>query len=163
MELSEAEHRLKFTLPLRHRQAILDLADPRHRACDFLTLSDNKPGNIHWTNEFLRSSKFGDPWPDFLIAFASNGCGDYCAYDTRDNPPSIIYIDPDSTVQENLQASDKLCYESFENWYESEVAPLACQGCGSPDARFEASHDKKWLLRICPACGFQERAIAVDT
>jgi hypothetical protein len=53
----------------------------------------------------------------FLVAFASNGCGDYFAYDLRSDPPRIIYTDPDCTVAENLAAEDKLEYGSFDEWY----------------------------------------------
>jgi hypothetical protein len=162
MELSEIESRLKFTFPPRHRQAILDSGDPIHRACDFLVLSDSRHGDIFLQNEWMQSSEFGDPWPDFLIAFASNGCGDYFAYDTRQNPASIIYIDPDNTVAENLQAADKICYESFEDWYESQIAPNLCRRCQSREARFEASEDRRFLLRVCPKCGFQERTTVIE-
>ena len=57
--------------------------------------------------------------PPFLVAFASNGCGDYFAYDLRSELPRITYMDPDHTVAENLEAEDKLEYESFEQWYAS--------------------------------------------
>ena len=76
------------------------------------------------TNAWLHSSEVHDPWPDFLVAFASNGCGDYFAYDTRQWPVTIIYIDPDRTVRENLSDTDedKLRYDSFESWYGSYVS-----------------------------------------
>ena len=67
-----------------------------------------------------------EPWPDFLIAFASNGCGDYFAYDTRQIPANIIYIDPDNTIEENFRTSDNIRYDSFEDWYESEIEPQSC-------------------------------------
>jgi len=110
MELHEIESRLKFVFPARHRQALLDPGDRIHEACEFLALSDadNQHNDILRENEWIHSSDFGDPWPEFLIAFASKGCGDYFAYDTQQNPASIMYIDPDNYVEENLQASDKL-------------------------------------------------------
>ena len=117
MEILDVESRLKFTFPARHRQALLDSSDPIHEACAFLTLSD-----IVSQNDWIHGSEFGEPWPDFLIAFASNQCGDYFAYDTRQHPASIIYIDPDKTVAENLETPDKLCHDTFEHWYESYVA-----------------------------------------
>ena len=117
MEISDVESKFKFTFPERHRQALLDFSDPIHEACAFLDLSD-----IVRENDWIHGPKCGDPWPDFLIAFASNQCGDFFAYDTRQNPASIIYIDPDNTVGENLESSDKLSYATFEHWYESYVA-----------------------------------------
>ena len=124
MELSDAENRLKFTFPERHRHALLNSSDPIHEACAFLVLSDSDDfhANICHKNEWIHSSDFGDPWPEFLIAFASNQCGDYFAYDTREHPATIIYIDPDKTVEENLRDTDRLCYETFEQWYKSYVA-----------------------------------------
>jgi hypothetical protein len=63
-----------------------------------------------------------DPWPEHLVAFASNGCGDYFAYDLRSDPPAIIYIDLDLTVRENLESPDKLIHASFEEWREAKLA-----------------------------------------
>jgi len=123
MELQEIESRLKFVFPARHRQALLDLGDRIHEACEFLVLSDSddRHNSILSENEWIHSSDFDNPWPEFLIAFASNGCGDYFAYDTQQNPASIIYIDPDISVEENLQASDKLCFETFVDWYKDQI------------------------------------------
>jgi hypothetical protein len=162
MELSEVESKLKFTFPVRHRQAILDSNDPIRRACDFLILSDNRHSDLLLRNEWMHSSEFGNPWPDFLIVFASNGCGDYFAYDTRQTPASIIYIDPDDTVEKNLQSSGKLCYGTFEEWYKSAIEPYTCRRCKSHEARFEELEGGECLLRVCPRCGFRERAIAID-
>src|SRR5438034_1068785 len=104
MELSEIESTLKFTLPPRHQQAILDTSDPIRQRCDFLVTREQCEWlDIVRTNAWLHNSEVHDPWPNFLIAFASNGCGDYFAYDTRRWPVTIIYIDPDRTVQENLK------------------------------------------------------------
>jgi hypothetical protein len=73
-------------------------------------------------NQWLHSAEFFDPWPDFLVAFASNGCGDYFAYDLRQYPVRVIYIDPDRPVAENLTQDDQLAFDSFEEWYVSHVA-----------------------------------------
>ncbi len=118
MELAEAETRLGIRLPDRHRQAMLDAADPIHESCDFL-VPDSPYKFLRWVrvNEFLHADDHWNPWPSFLVAFASNGCGDYFAHDLRSQPPRIIYMDPDFTVAENLAAEDKLEYESFERWY----------------------------------------------
>jgi hypothetical protein len=96
---------------------MLDPADPIHQWCDFLVL-DSPYELLQWvaTNGFLHS-RDGPNWPDFLVAFASNGCGDYFAYDLRSDKPRIVYMDPDYTVAENLAADDKLEYGTFEEWY----------------------------------------------
>jgi hypothetical protein len=101
---------------------MLDPDDPIHAACDFL-LPESKYEllDIVKVNEFLHREAPYNPWPDFLIAFASNGCGDYFAYDLRTEIPSVIYMDPLLTVDENLQAQDKLMYSSFDTWYHSEI------------------------------------------
>ena len=122
MQLSEVENKLKFKFPEKHRQALLDSSDPIHEVCEFLVLSDSDAfrANICRVNESLRNSNF-DQWPDFLIAFASNSFGDYFAYDTRHNPATIIYIDPDNSLADNIRSSNKLCYKTFEEWYESSI------------------------------------------
>jgi hypothetical protein len=162
MELFEVESRLKFKFPDRHRQALLDSNDPIHDACDFLVLSEGRHGDILSENEWIHGSDFGDPWPDFLVAFASNGCGDYFAYDVRQNPATITYIDPDKTVEENLQLSDKLCYATFEEWYDSTIEPHTCPNCQSREVRFKISEDRRFLLRVCPKCGIQDRTAVIE-
>lgn len=123
MELAEAEAQLNITFPERHQRAMLDAADPIHDACDFLVPSSPyELLRLVVVNDFLHASHTWNCWPTFLVAFASNGCGDYFAYDLRSQPPRIIYIDPDLTVEENLAAEDRLEYESFEEWYASRMA-----------------------------------------
>ncbi len=124
MELTEAETRLGITLPEQHRRAMLDQTDPIHKRCVFLIL--NSPYELlRWVdvNEFLHKDNW-NPWPQFLVAFAGNGCGDYFAYDLRSDPPRIIYIDPDYYVEENLTNEEPLVYVSFEEWYTSHMTDL---------------------------------------
>lgn len=119
MDLAEAEARLGVMLPERHRRAMLDPADPIHEACDFL-VPWSQYELLRWVgvNEFLHAPPTGwNAWPPFLVAFASNGCGDYFAYDLRSDPPRIVYMDPDNTVEENLTADDRLEFASFADWY----------------------------------------------
>src|SRR5262245_20462656 len=92
---------LGMELPDEHQAAMANPLDPIHAACDFLLVdTPYKLLNIVERHHSLHDSSELDSWPNFLVAFASNGCGDYFAYDLRHQPPSIIYIDPDSTVQE---------------------------------------------------------------
>lgn len=101
---------------------MLDPSDPIHEACDFL-VPDSPYELLRWVdvNDFLHAADHWNRWPTFLVAFASNGCADYFAYDLRSEPPRIIYMDPDLTIGENIEAEDKLEYESFENWYKSRL------------------------------------------
>src|SRR5882724_5339852 len=102
-EIEQIERKLGLRIPERHRLAMLDLADPIHEACDFLPLNrTDKLRDIVEQNEFLHSEREDSQWPSHLVAFASNGCGDYFAYDLLAKTYSIIYMDPDSTVEENL-------------------------------------------------------------
>ena len=123
MEIQEAEAQLGVTLPERHRRAMLDPSDPIHEACDFLVPSSPYE-LLRWVdgNEFLHAPARPNPWPEFLVAFASNGCGDYFAYDLRSDPLRVIYLDPNYTIEENLTAEDRLEYESFAAWYEARLA-----------------------------------------
>jgi hypothetical protein len=106
-------------LPADHINKIRDLSDEIHRACDFLLLeSQHELLRLDHVNDSLHRPTRGDPWPDFLLAFASNGCGDYYAYDLRTAPPIIRYIDPDKRVEETLRLSrDRLTFASFADWY----------------------------------------------
>jgi hypothetical protein len=105
-------------LPAAHLRKMSDATDRVHRVCDFFILdSPHDLLRLDRVNDFLRTKRT-DRWPDFLVAFASNGCGDYYAYDLRTTPPIIRYIDPDNTVHENLRLSkDQLRFTSFEDWY----------------------------------------------
>ena len=118
--LGEIEIRFGIRFPDRHRELFFDLRDPIHDATDFLTLSASRATlDISLVNDSLRRQPA--EWPDFLIAFASNGCGDYFAYDRRLPSLPIIYIDPDFSVQENLASPDKLQHESFAKWYTEQL------------------------------------------
>lgn len=120
MDLSEIETRLELTFPPRHRQAMSDDTDPIHEACDFLVPSSRyELLRIIDVNEFLHRPKDWNCWPTYLVAFASNGCGDYFAYDLRAVPMRIVYMDPCRTVDENLTEDDRLEFDCFEDWYES--------------------------------------------
>ena len=152
------------TFSERHQRLMLDATDPIHRACDFFVRSstNNKSLDFVAVNQWLHSREVWAPWPDFLVAFASQGCGDYFAYDLRQSPVSVIYIGPERTPEEQLDDPDALLYEGFDEWYESQIERYTCSRCRSREIRFEASKDRQWLLRVCPACGFQERTDAIE-
>lgn len=122
MNLDQAESRLGIVLPGLHRKVMNDPLDPIHGVCDFLIL-DSVHEWLRWldVNTFLHADGRLDRWPDFLIAFASNGCGDYFAYDLQSKPPRILYVDPDRTVEENLEQSCGLVFDSFESWYDMKL------------------------------------------
>jgi hypothetical protein len=120
------EQFLSSSLPERHQRALADASDHAHLAVDFLLLSSpNRLLDIRAVNEYLHDSTTPDPWPPFLLAFASNGCADYFAYDLRSPQPIVRYIDPGETVWENLTGRDQLLFGSFSEWYELQVAPKA--------------------------------------
>lgn|SRR4051812_10773663 len=104
---------LYATFPERHRRLMCDISDPIHRACDFYIV--NGVRDIVALNRDLHSEKIWSPWPDFLIAFASNGYGDYFAYDTRQSPASVVYIGPDRTPEEQLADPEAVRYRSFDD------------------------------------------------
>lgn len=143
--------------PERHQQVMRDPADPIHRACDLLL-----GASLAMENERLHSPQVATPWPDFLVAFASQGCGDYFAYDMRQSPPSVIYMDPDATPQENLANPESVRFLSFNDWYTSQIEHHTCQRCGSRDIRFVASEDRVWILRVCANCSFEEPTERID-
>src|SRR5215207_680045 len=64
---------------------------PNPRGGDFLVV-ESPYELLRWVgvNEFLHAADNWNRWPPFLVAFASNGCGDYFAYDIRTEPAKII-------------------------------------------------------------------------
>jgi hypothetical protein len=125
MEIAAVEKTLGMRFPARHRKAFLDRTDPIHAVCDFLLpASPYELLRLVDVNDFLHAPERWNRWPAHLVAFASNGCGDYFAYDLRSQPPQVLYIDPYLTIAENLGAEDKLQFESFEAWYQNKLHPL---------------------------------------
>ena len=101
---------------------MLNPVDPIHDACDFLVpTSPHELLDIVKVNEFLHRPTNWNSWPAFLVAFASNGCGDYFAYDLRGAEVLIRYIDPGYTIEEILHADDQFVFDSFEAWYRYKV------------------------------------------
>jgi hypothetical protein len=119
MDIAEVESRVGVRFPARHRAALLDREDPIHAACDFLVIeSPYELLRLVDVNAFLHSPDTVNRWPAFLVAFASNGCGDHFAYDLRSRDLPVIYMDPDLTADENLVADDKLQFATFDQWYD---------------------------------------------
>lgn len=77
------------------------------------------PGGLRDTNRRLHSRPL-DPWPTYLVAFASNGAGDYYALDTRTVPPSVVYVDPDLPAEQSI-SEDGLRFDSLEDWHKRVV------------------------------------------
>ena len=122
MEIAELEHRFGLEFCVTHRRVLADNTDPIHEACDILAPSSEYPLlRFADVNAFLRRPENSDPWPEYLVAFASNGCGDYYAYDLRSTPPTIIYIDPQDLITENLAAEDRLTFADFNAWYDAKL------------------------------------------
>lgn len=128
MTVDELETYLGIVFPLRHRAALLDPTDPIHEATDFLVPSSPYESlDFAGVHRFLHHSEH-NAWPSFLIAIASNGCGDYFAYDLRTSDYRVIYIDPDLSVTENLESEDRLEYPTFEVWYAAKVQRYRSKG-----------------------------------
>lgn len=121
--MTDLEAQLGIALPTRHWRAMLDPADPIHGVTDLL-LPDTPHDllRIIEVNRWLHADG-GHRWPAFLVAFATTGCGDYFAYDSRTDPMRVVYIDPIGTPEDNLaNANGTLEFESFERWYDYETA-----------------------------------------
>ena len=134
MDWSRIESLIGLKIPEPHKKSMMDPDDPIHDACDFL-LPDCKYEllDLVKVNCFLHSRERPDPWPDYLVAFASNGCGDYFAYDKRIESWPIVYIDPYECVSEALVADDCLRYPDFETWRARQVGRLRRHG--DPDTK----------------------------
>ena len=118
MDIDAIETSLSVKFPEAHRKGLSDPSDPIHAACDFLVGdSPHQLLRLNDVNASLHASDNPDPWPAYLVAFASNGCGDYFAYNTRRSPYLIVYIDPDNTVAENLAMDDGYIFETFDEWH----------------------------------------------
>lgn len=149
--------------PERHRRAMRDALDPIHRACDFyVPPEENSTRNVVALNEWVHSDKFWAPWPEYLVAFASEGCGDYYAYDLRSSLPKIVHLGGELPPEEDLQEPENIAGQIFDEWYEETVAHLICLRCKRTEIRFEASEDRQMILRVCPLCGFREPSQTVD-
>lgn len=144
MSIDAFETAFSIRLPDSHRAAIQDSSDLIHRACDFLLAeSPHELLRLSHVNHMLHSVDHPEAWPRFLIAFASNGCGDYFAYDTRTSPYPITYMDPDNTIAENLSLDDGYAFSSFAEWHAAKCTQFeGTRGGDDPDVR-----DDDWRLQ----------------
>jgi len=150
--------------PERHRNAMLDPLDPIHRACDFyVPPEENSTHNIVALNDWIHGGKFWAPWPEFLVAFASHGCGGYYAYDLRSFPPRIVHLGGELTPEEYLQEPENITGQTFDEWYDATIAHLVCPRCGRIEIQIKASEDRTALLRVCSDCGFSDHYQSIDT
>ena len=73
---------------------------------------------LHEVNDYLRSREH-DPFPDYLVAFATNECGDWFCFEIVNDfdfaRGGVVYIDPSLTVEENLRQRE-LTFPSFDAW-----------------------------------------------
>jgi hypothetical protein len=119
MDIAALEAHFGVSFPQRHREAWANRSDPIHDACHFLVpASPNRLLHLTQTNQRLHAADSPNRWPAFLVAFATAGCGDYFAYDTRTTPMRVVYIDPIGTPEDNLANSDgTLDFADFDLWY----------------------------------------------
>ena len=115
----EADFRIK--LPPRHRAALLDASDPIHGRSILLGLDGD--GGIPAVNRAERAAAWRQ-WPDHLVAFAYDGCGGLFAYDTREEPYRVYYIDPMETAPESVAGceAEGFVSPSFDAWYAEQLA-----------------------------------------
>jgi hypothetical protein len=116
----------RIEIPRRHRALLLDPLDPIHDRKEILTPEGNDVCNIFKVNRRLRGLDWKE-WPEYLVAFASNGCGDYFAYDTRINPYRIFYIGPIATAPDAVAACEEegFVFSDFDDWYNYTVSRTA--------------------------------------
>src|SRR4051794_19909410 len=116
--IADIEAKLRIKLPPRHRAALLDPGDPIHDHKEMLGLEKDDSFNILEVNNRQRQREWKG-WPEHLIAFATNGCGDYFAYDTRNEPYRVYYIEPNDTVSESIRECDAqgFVFPDFDAWY----------------------------------------------
>jgi len=121
LSVNDLESRLGIVLPERHRSALLDPQDPIYDHKELLAFGPCE--NIFEVNETLRSLDWKE-WPEYLVAFATNGCGDYFDYDTRQEPYRVYYIGPIDTASEAMASCEDegFVFDSFDDWYAYSVS-----------------------------------------
>ena len=118
----DIEREFRITLPTKHRAALDDLDDRIHVSTLMLKPEGLKLEDIFYVNADLRNSWQG--WNERWLAFATNECGDYFAYDLASIPYRVVYIDPIETVEESVSRceAEGFVFPTFDAWYEYELA-----------------------------------------
>ena len=116
--IDEIERYFRIKLPTRHRMVLLDLSDPIHKLLEILYPESNHCQNIFAEYDKLRRLDWKE-WPGHLVAFASNGCGDYFAYNVSNEPYRIYYIGPIGRAQDEVEACERdgFVFSCFDEWY----------------------------------------------
>ena len=93
-------------------------------ACELLGTDEDDPGSIVRTHRDLLSLGW-KRWPEHLVAFATNGCGDFFAYDTRDEPYRVYYVGPIGSAAEQVAACEEegFVFAGFDDWYAYVMEP----------------------------------------
>ena len=125
----DIEARLGVTLSSRHRAALLDPADPIHAQTLLLGPEGDAQRSLFAVNADLRAVRW-KRWPDYLVAFATHGCGDYFALDTRTVPHRVYYIDPTENAPEGMAGCEQEGYvfAGFDAWYAQETRVASITG-----------------------------------
>ncbi|MEO0345714.1 MAG: hypothetical protein AAF229_05605 [Pseudomonadota bacterium] len=118
MTLEQIESLYGFQFPDRHRKDLEDRSSPIHSAVEFLFPDDPGIRDFVRCNEELRSG-----WKKAgvnVVAFATQGCGDFHAYDISETPYQVFVIDPTSDVAESLAAAiaQENALERYDEWRE---------------------------------------------
>ncbi len=112
-DFETAELALSFVFPDDYRQFVAthDI-NVIKKLPSLLWFVDHSSLGIVDLNLQLQQREY-QPYPEHLIAFATNECGDYFCFDRETK--RIVYIDPDYGIEENL-ADNSPTYDSFDQW-----------------------------------------------
>ena len=134
--LTKIERSFCITLPVKLGKVLLEPDDPIHRCSVLLTASNNPLLDAACVNAHMRSIEWKE-WPDHFVAFATNKCGDYFAFDTSKTPHRIYYIGPTATVPEAIASCEEegFAFTQFDDWYDREIADRLAdaEATGEPD------------------------------
>ena len=116
-DIARVEQVLGFSFPRAHRQDLERRDSEVREACEFLLVDGTEQRDLLKKNVWLRQNHW-QGWTPRYIAFASNGCGDYFAYDLNFEPYRIIYVDPLETLEETAKepSIDNVVFLSYDEW-----------------------------------------------
>jgi hypothetical protein len=119
----DIEEALGITLPDGYKGALANEADPIHQKITLLGPEGNDVTNILAVNSMARAQPWKE-WPPHLVAFATTGCDDYFAFDTRASPYRVYYVDPIDTVPQSIRSCEDqgFVFDSFDEWYRHELS-----------------------------------------